>query len=73
LLQTKGLMEVVILTIFRADGLISKRVFSALILMSPVCTTLTTPLTSWTLGRRGLPGAAGDAFHSPSIDARTPD
>jgi hypothetical protein len=41
LLQTKGLMEVVILTIFRADGLISKRVFSALILMSLVCTTLT--------------------------------
>ena len=73
LMQTKGLMEVVIATIFRNNGLISERVFSALILMSLVCTTLTTPLTSWALGRRERPGAAGHAFPVPSNDASPPD
>jgi len=65
LMQTKGLMEVVILTIFRDDGLISEQVFSALILMSLVCTALTMPLTNLALGRRASAGPAGDAPHPP--------
>ena len=56
LMQTKGLMEVVILTIFRDGGLISEQVFSALILMSLVCTALTMPLTNLALGRRAAAG-----------------
>jgi Kef-type K+ transport system membrane component KefB len=52
LMQTKGLMEVVILTIFRSVGLISEEVFSALILMSLVCTATTMPLTALVLRRR---------------------
>ena len=56
LMQTKGLMEVVILTIFRDGGLISVQVFSALFLMSLVCTALTMPLTNLALGRRAAAG-----------------
>jgi Kef-type K+ transport system membrane component KefB len=67
LMQTKGLMEVVILTIFRDDGLISEQVFSALILMSLVCTALTMPLTNLALGRRAAAGAAGDTSQPPLL------
>jgi len=59
LMQTKGLMEVVILTIFRSAGLISGEIFSALILMSLVCTALTMPLTTIALGRRALVKGVG--------------
>jgi Kef-type K+ transport system membrane component KefB len=52
LMQTKGLMEVVILTIFRSAGFISSEIFSALILMSLVCTAMTMPLTALALPRR---------------------
>ncbi len=52
LMQTKGLMEVVILTIFRSAGLISPEIFSALILMSLVCTTLAMPIAAIALSRR---------------------
>lgn len=51
LMQTKGLMEVVVLTIFRSAGLVSAEVFSALILMALVCTALTMPLTAIAMGR----------------------
>jgi len=67
LMQTKGLMEVVILTIFRADGLISEQVFSALILMSLVCTSLTMPLMNLALGRRASARPAGDTAHGPPL------
>jgi Kef-type K+ transport system membrane component KefB len=67
LMQTKGLMEVVILTIFRDDGLISEQVFSALILMSLVCTALTMPLTNMALGRRAAAGPAGDTAQPPLL------
>jgi K+:H+ antiporter len=60
LMQTKGLMEVVILTIFREGGLISQQIFSALILMSLVCTALTMPLMNLALGRRAGPALADD-------------
>jgi Kef-type K+ transport system membrane component KefB len=59
LMQTKGLMEVVVLTIFRSAGLISEQIFSALILMSLVCTALTMPVTAIALGRRGVVERAG--------------
>jgi Kef-type K+ transport system membrane component KefB len=67
LMQTKGLMEVVILTIFRENGLISAQIFSALILMSLVCTALTMPLTNLALGRRAAAGAADDTAHGVSL------
>lgn len=45
LLQTKGLMEVVVLTILLDAGLIGPPVFSALVLMALVTTAATMPLT----------------------------
>jgi Kef-type K+ transport system membrane component KefB len=45
LMQTKGLMEVVVLTILLDAGLITKTVFSALVLMAVACTLLAVPLT----------------------------
>jgi len=59
LMQTKGLMEVVILTIFHSAGMISQGIFSALILSSVVCTALTMPLTA--LALRRSPQALGQA------------
>jgi hypothetical protein len=74
LMQTKGLMEVVILTIFRENGLMSAQIFSALILMSLVCTALTMPLTNLALGRRAAAGSADDTWSPPSTSrtVRTP-
>jgi Kef-type K+ transport system membrane component KefB len=46
LLQTKGLMEVVVLTILLDGGIISNQVFSALILMAVVSTALAMPLAT---------------------------
>jgi Kef-type K+ transport system membrane component KefB len=54
LMQTKGLIEVVILTIFRSAGLISQEIFSALILMALVCTALAMPVTAIALNRRAV-------------------
>jgi Kef-type K+ transport system membrane component KefB len=59
LMQTKGLMEVVVLTIFRSAGLVSDQILSALILMSLVCTALTMPVTAIALGRRAAAGPGG--------------
>ena len=50
LLQTKGLMEIVVLTILLDARVISANVFTALILMAVVCTAITMPLTRLVLG-----------------------
>ena len=57
LLQTKGLMEVIVLTILVDGGIISINVFSALILMAVVSTALAMPLTRLMLAQeqRKLP------------------
>lgn len=44
LMQTKGMMEVVVLTIFLDEGLISSLCFSAMIIMALITTAATTPL-----------------------------
>jgi K+:H+ antiporter len=65
LLQTKGLMEVIVLTILLDAGIISANVFAALILMAVVSTALAMPLArlmlAQTIGRQSaeavdLPG-----------------
>ena len=59
LLQTKGLMEVIVLTILLDAEIISSTMFSALILMAVVSTTLAMPLTRLMLAqeqRRRQPG-----------------
>src|SRR5205085_7069098 len=51
LLQTKGLMEVIVLTILLDAGIISANVFAALILMAVVSTALAMPLARMTLSQ----------------------
>lgn len=52
LLQTKGLMEVIVLTILLDAGIISANVFAALILMAVVSTALAMPLARLMLARQ---------------------
>lgn len=55
LLQTKGLMEVITLTILLDSGIITSNVFAALILMAVVSTALAMPLTRLMLAREAVP------------------
>jgi Kef-type K+ transport system membrane component KefB len=55
LLQTKGLMEVVVLTILLDVGIISPNVFAALILMAVVSTALAMPLARLMQSREAVP------------------
>jgi Kef-type K+ transport system membrane component KefB len=60
LVQTKGLMEVIVLTILLDSRIISANVFSALVLMAVVSTALAMPLTRLALTPRGsIAGIAG--------------
>lgn len=43
MMQTKGLMEVVVLSVLQQAGLIGGQVYSALVTMAVICTILTTP------------------------------
>jgi len=58
LMQTKGLMEVVVLAVLLEGGLIGRSVFSALVAMAMLCTVLTAPMVRWALGPRWVADAA---------------
>jgi Kef-type K+ transport system membrane component KefB len=55
LLQTKGLMEVIVLAILRDAGIITENVFSSLIVMAVVSTALAMPLTRLILAQGRKP------------------
>jgi Kef-type K+ transport system membrane component KefB len=55
LAQTKGLMEVVVLTILLEDGIISTTVFSALTLMAVISTALVMPVSRFILSAGRTP------------------
>jgi Kef-type K+ transport system membrane component KefB len=55
LLQTKGLVELIILTVLMDAGIISPKVFSALILMALVSTALAMPLARLMLAQETAP------------------
>jgi K+:H+ antiporter len=61
LLQTKGLMEVIVLTILLDAGIISANVFAALILMAVVSTALAMPLARVMLAQTTRRGSAKPA------------
>ena len=46
LLQTKGLMELVVVTVFRDEKIVSSETYSALVLVALVSTALTMPLSN---------------------------
>ena len=49
LMQTKGLMEVVVLSVLLDSGLIGRSVYSALVAMALLTTVLTAPMVRWVL------------------------
>lgn len=50
LLQSKGLMEILVITIFMDAGIVTPIIFSAIILEAVICTLATMPLTWLVLG-----------------------
>jgi len=53
LMQTKGLMEVVVLAVLYDAGLMGNTVFSALVVMAVICTLITAPVTRALVLRQG--------------------
>ena len=67
LLNTRGLMELVILNIGLDIGVISRELFAMMVLMAPATTFMTTPLVTWLL--RALQREPADA-HAVTATAR---
>jgi Kef-type K+ transport system membrane component KefB len=61
LVQTKGLMELIVLTILLDRGIIRSNVFSALVLMAVLSTMLAMPLTRLALLKKDQEAATGSA------------
>jgi Kef-type K+ transport system membrane component KefB len=57
LMNTRGLMELIILNIGRELGLISPQVFAMMVIMALVTTAMTTPLLNWIYPSRMLDAA----------------
>jgi Kef-type K+ transport system membrane component KefB len=53
LLQAKGLTELIVLTVLLDTGIVSPRVFAAMVLMALFSTALAMPLARFALARRG--------------------
>lgn len=58
MLQTKGLMEVVVLAVLTDAGLISGQIFSAMVAMAVACTVVTAPALRWLARDRPAPSTA---------------
>ena len=62
-MNTRGLMELVLLNVLRERGLITPALFTIMVLMAVVTTMMTTPLLSWINTPRA------DLAGSPHLDA----
>jgi len=62
LLQAKGMMEVLILTVLLNVGIISSSAFAALVLMGVFCTAIAMPLAQFILGLGSERDAAAEAI-----------
>ncbi len=71
LLQTKGLMEIVVLTALLQSGLITSTAFNGLLLMALLTTLLAQPLARLALGRHAPVLAGAKQGQSPSLPQRT--
>jgi len=72
LVQTKGLMELIVLTILLDRGIIGTNVFSALVLMAVLTTMLAMPLTRLALLWSAPDSAASDAERAIAPEAVHP-
>lgn len=67
LMNTRGLMELVILNIGLDLGIITPAVFSMMVIMALVTTFMTTPLLAWVYPRRLVPAAPQPAASEPEL------
>ena len=67
LMNTRGLMELVILNVGRDLGVINDRVFAMMVVMALATTAMTTPLLDWIYPRRMEPAAARGIGKSFSV------
>ena len=65
LMNARGLMELIIINIGLAAGVIETGLFSILVLMAVVTTLMATPLFNWTVRRRDAEAAAQTLAHAP--------
>jgi Kef-type K+ transport system membrane component KefB/nucleotide-binding universal stress UspA family protein len=70
LMNTRGLVELVILTVGLQFGVISDKVFAMMVIMALVTTFMTTPLLYWVYPKRLLEAEAQAA--GPARDAKKP-
>ncbi|MBF0157449.1 MAG: cation:proton antiporter, partial [Magnetococcales bacterium] len=71
LMNTRGLMELVVLNIGFDLGVISPTVFTMLVIMALVTTIATTPALSWVLGnRRPVPVEPGRGLTLPAVEIK---
>jgi len=63
LMQTKGLMEVVVLSVLLQAGLIGPASFSALVVMAITCTAFTSPLVRFLQRRASNPAKFAPLKH----------
>ncbi len=68
LLQAKGLTELIVLTVLLDAGIISPRIFAAMILMAVSSTALAMPLARLALARSGIRRIVADSVAAPGRD-----
>ena len=68
LLQAKGLTELIVLTVLLDAGIISPRIFAAMVLMAVSSTALAMPLARLALARSGMQGIVADPVASSGRD-----
>jgi Kef-type K+ transport system membrane component KefB len=66
LLNTRGLMELVILNVGLDIGVISRELFAMMVLMALVTTFMTTPLVGWLLPSRAMERARASTAPTPA-------
>lgn len=69
LMNTRGLMELIVLNVGLDLGILSPRLFTMMVLMALLTTMMTGPLLTWIQGRREIGTAGPEAFSAGSAAA----
>jgi Kef-type K+ transport system membrane component KefB len=67
LLQAKGLTELIVLTILLDSGIVSNRIFAAMVLMALFSTAVAMPLAKAALGKSARRGPASEPVPTPPV------
>lgn len=72
LMNTRGLMELIVLNVGLDLGVLSPRLFTMLVIMALVTTAMTSPLLEWVAPRRKTAEVAADAARPPLVCVSDP-